>query len=166
VYVIFLEQRYESFLPGFDVVEKDVMEAARAEAVNKELAKQTLDIQNAVTEALAAGTSFPDAVKPYSLTAVVTPEFDLSSELDDPYADRLVPASLNIAQGRLCQPVPVDGGVLLVYVAERITADAAVGLPALRDQLVSGLAGARARRMAADWQGALMREADLRLNQK
>ena len=165
VYVLSLEQRYESFLPGFDIVEKDVMEATRSRKVSDAVAERSSEIQDALTKALEAGTAFEEAVKPFGLAVVTTAEFDLRSDLDDPYADVLVPACVTVEQGALCEPTPVEDGVLFTQVARRTQTDAELGLPAMRDELVSGLARVRSQRLAADWQDELIREADLKIDE-
>lgn len=164
VYVISLEQRYESFLPGFDAVEKEAAEAARSRAVSDAVAERAIEIQDALTKALEAGTAFAEAVKPFGLAVETTAEFDVRSELDDPYAEVLVPSCVMVPQGALCEPVPVEDGVLFAAVARRTQTDAELGLPAMREELVSGLSRIRSQRLAADWQDGLIREADLKLN--
>lgn len=166
VYVLTLEQRYESFLPAFDVVEKEATAAARAQAASRIAAKRTLEIRDAISAALAAGTGFKDAVKPYGVDVKTTKEFDLTSNLENDYAEQLMQSSITVGQGQLGPVVPVEAGALLVYVAQRTSVDAEIGMPAIRDELISGLSGSRAKRLAADWRAELIKEADLKLIEK
>jgi peptidyl-prolyl cis-trans isomerase D len=158
VYVLSLEQQYPSFLPSFAAVEKEVTEAAREQAVARKLAGRAIEIRDAAAKALAGGSDFKAAVKPSGLKVRTTPEFDLSTELKDEYADTLVELCLNVPQGGLCEPAPVKAGVLIAYVAGRKSTDADAGLPAIRQELVDGLSRARAQRLAAGWQASLLRE--------
>lgn len=162
VYVLSLEKLYPSFLPDFEVVEEQVMDAARAQAVASALSDRALELQGTVSAALTAGTSFEEAMKPYNLKIETTEEFDVTSELDNEYADVLVPICLNTQQGELCRPVPVKEGVLIAYVAERKSTDIDVGMPGIRQELVAGLSQGRVRQLAADWQGALLSEANFK----
>lgn len=162
VYVLSLEQQYTSFVPTFSAVEKEVTETAREDAVAKALAERALEVKKAIAEAITAGTGFKEAVKPFSLKVQTTPEFDISTELKDEYADTLVQLCLNIPQGGLCDPAPVKEGVLLACVAERKSTDADAGLPAIRQELVDGLARGRAQRLAASWQASLLREGNFK----
>jgi hypothetical protein len=121
-----------------------------------------MEIEKAVAEAMAAGTGFKEAVKPFGLKVQTTPEFDISTELKDKYADTLVKLCLNVKQGKLCPPAPVEGGVLLACVAERKSTDEAAGLPAIREELADGLARNRAQRLASAWQGSLLSEGNFK----
>lgn len=162
VYVLSLEQRYPSFIPSFETVEKQVMSAAREQAVVKALAERAYEVKTAVEKALAAGTGFKAAVTPFGFKVQTTPEFDYSAELKDPYADTLVSLCLNVPQGALCAPAPVKDGVLLAYVNSRKSTDEASGLPAIRQELVDSLSRSRAQRLASAWQDALLKEADFK----
>jgi len=162
VYVLSLEQRYPSFIPTFDAVEKEVMTAARDQAVAKALAEHAIEIEKTVTAAMASGSSFKDAVKPLGLKVQTTPEFDISTELKDKYSDTLIAVCLNVQKGNLCKPAPVDGGVLLACVTDRKSTDEASGLPAIRQELINGLSRSRAQRLSASWQEALLSEGNFK----
>ncbi|MBI9020534.1 MAG: SurA N-terminal domain-containing protein [Verrucomicrobia bacterium] len=162
VYVLSLEKILPSFLPDFEVVADKVMDAARAQAVANALSDRALELQGAVSAALAAGSSFEEAIKPYNLKIETTEEFDVTSQLDNEYADVLIPICLNRQQGELCRPVPVKEGVLIAYVAERKSTDIEVGLPGIRQELVEGLSQGRVRQLASDWQASLLREANFK----
>ena len=159
VYVLSLEQQYPSFLPDFEVVEDQVMEAARAQAVSEAVSVRATELQETLSAALAAGDTFKDAIKPYGLNIETTEEFDVTTELTNDYANVLIPICLNTQQGELCQPVPVEEGILLAYVAERKSIDAELGLPAIRQELVAGLSQNRVRQLTQDWQASLLDDA-------
>ena len=162
VYVLSLEQQYPSFLPEFEVVEDQVMEAARAQAVAEALSDRAAELQETLTTALAAGTGFEEALKPYQLDIKTTEEFDVTTELTNDYANVLIQICLNTKQGELCRPIPVEEGILLATVAERKSTDVEVGLPAIRQELVDGLSQARARQLSSDWQASLLDEANFK----
>ncbi|MFA6174584.1 MAG: SurA N-terminal domain-containing protein [Kiritimatiellales bacterium] len=162
VYVLSLDQRYPSFVPTFDAVEKEVMAAAREQAVVKVLAEHAIEIEKTIATAMASGTGFKEAVKPLGLKVQTTPEFDLSTELKDKYSDTLIAGCLNVPQGKLCKPAPVDGGVLIAFVNARKSTDEASGLPALRQELTAGLSRSRSQRLASGWQESLLSEANFK----
>jgi len=162
VYVLSLEQRYPSFLPEFDVVEAQVMEAARAQAGAKAVTDRATELEEEITASLTSGNSIEEALKPYSLTLETTGEFDLTTSLDNEYANILIPICLNKAEGELCRPVPMAEGILIAYVAQRVSTDIEIGLPAVRQELVSGLTRNRSRQMAEEWQDSLLREANFK----
>ena len=162
VYVLSLEQRYPSFVPTFDAVEKEVTAAARDQAVAKALAEHAIEVEKTVTTAMASGTGFKEAVKPLGLKVQTTPEFDVSTELKDKYSDTLIALCLNVKEGELCKPAPVEGGVLLAYVAQRKSTDDASGLPAIRQELTDGLTRNRAQRLSSSWQESLLSEANFK----
>jgi hypothetical protein len=163
VYVISLEQRYESFLPGFEIVENEVTEAARARAEAEAGATRVMEVRAAIADALKTGSDFKAAVEPYGVDVQTTQEFDLTTPPGTDYDEALMRASVNVEQGELCQIVPVEEGALFAYVSQRTAIDSDIGLPALRDELISGLSGVRERRLTADWQKQLAEEANLQI---
>ena len=162
VYVLSLEQQYPSFLPSFEVVEDNVMEAAYAQAVAEAVSGRAEELQETLTAALAAGDAFEEALKPYQLNIETTEEFDVTTELTNDYANVLIPICLNTQQGELCQPAPLEEGILIAYVAERKSTDVELGLPAIREELVAGLSQNRVRQLTQDWQESLLKEANFK----
>lgn len=163
VYVLSLDQRYESFLPEFELVEDDVMEATKAQAVNEALADRSLEVRDTLAVVLEGGKSFKEAVAPLGLTVHTTEEFDMSTSSDDEYADQLIATGIDAEEGELCTPVPVADGVLFSYLAQRIVSDPELGMAAVREELVDALGSVQSRRLAESWTAALMEEADLQL---
>lgn len=159
VYVLSLEQQYPSFIPSFEAVEEKAMAAARVQATTKTLAERAMAIKEAVSKALAEGTSFRDSVKPFHLNVQTTEEFDVSTTLTNDYANVLISACLNVQQGKLCEPSAVKEGVLIAYVVERKAIDVDVGLPAIRQELADELALTRAQLLTAEWQKHLLDKA-------
>jgi len=165
VYVISLEQRYESFLPSFEAVEAEVTEAASERAVREAEANRLIEIREAVAAALKTGSDFKAAVEPYGVDVLTTEEFDLTSPPGTDYDDALMRASVNVEQGELCQLIPVEGGALLASVAQRTSVDPVIGLPALREELISGLTQVHEQRLFAAWQQQLIEEAELQIDE-
>jgi hypothetical protein len=164
VYVISLDKRYESFIPGFETVEKQAVAAARARGMAEAAAARVQEIRDAVADALKNGSDFKTALQPYGVAVQTTEEFDLTSPPENDYANDLMRASIDVEQGGLCPVVPVQGGALFAYVAQRTATDPAVGLPALRDELVQSLSRVYSQRLVGDWQDQLMKEADLQID--
>jgi len=163
VYVISLEQRYDSFLPDFGVVEKEATEAARAHAAGEAGAVRVIEIRDAIAAALQTGSDFKAAVEPYGIEVQSSEEFDLTSPPETDYADALMRASIDMKQGAFCKMVSVEEGVLFAYVARRTAIDSDIGLPALREELIQGLSGVRAQRLAADWQQQMAEDAEFQI---
>lgn len=162
VYVLSLEQRYAAFIPTFDAVEAEVTKEVREQAIAKALAERAVEIDQAVVKSMSTGASFKAAVAPFGLKVQTTPEFDMSTESKDKYADVLASLCINVPQGKLCKPAPVEGGVLLACVTSRKSTDATVGLPAIREELVDSLSRGRAQRLVSSWQESLLREGKLK----
>lgn len=156
VYVLSLEKRYPAFVPEFDAAKEDALAAARNRAVNKALAARAIEIKETVQGALNDGSEFVSAMKPFGLTVKTTSEFDITTELKDPYAQMLAEKCINVQEGDLCEPVPVEEGVLLAHVALRESTDADIGLPAVRGELAAGLSRSRAQRLTVSWQDSLL----------
>jgi len=162
VYVLHLEKQYPSFIPAYDAVKDEVMEAAGMQAAFDALAGLAEEVHQSVADALAEGSGFEQALDAHNLTAETTEEFDLSSPPDSPYADTLLRTCLTAEAGELCPAAGVPEGVLLVYVSARTPMDASIGLPAIRGELAAGLSRQRAQRLVAGWQKALLEEAEFK----
>ncbi|NOU35843.1 MAG: hypothetical protein HOO88_03610 [Kiritimatiellaceae bacterium] len=166
VYVLSLEQRYPAFIPTFDAVAAEVTKEAREQAIARALAERAVEIDQAVVKAMSTGANFKTAIAPFGLKVQTTPEFDMSTELKDKYGDVLASLCINVPQGKLCNPAPVEGGVLLACVTSRKSTDADVGLPAVREELTDSLSRGRTQRLVSSWQEALLREGNLKDLQK
>lgn len=162
VYVLSLEQRYPSFVPEFDAVEQEVTKEARRQAVIKVLAERASEIQTAVAKAGETGTGFREAVAPFNLPVQTTPEFDMSTELDDKNAAALMRHCVDLKQGQLCELTPVENGVLLACVASRKNAEAGAESSELRKELSDYLSRSRSQNLADEWQTSLLTEGNFK----
>lgn len=159
-YVLSLERRFESFVPDFDVVQDEVRKAALEYAVRERLVQRAMEVHAAAVEAAFEGRSFRDAVAAFDLESVRTPQFSLTGdELDDPFAYELISLSLDAGEGWVSEPEPVEGGVLIVHVAQRVSLDPEEDLPEWRDELVAGLEQNRARQLVSGWRESVLAEA-------
>lgn len=156
VYVLSLEQKYPSFIPAYEAVESDVMERARRQAVAKALAERAAEVQEAVAKATEKQVGFKAVVSPFGLTVKTTPEFDISTELDDPNAETLKKICSGVKQGALCEMAPVDEGVLLAYVSVRKPSDIPLETSEIRESLADWLSSTTAKKLAAEWQDSLL----------
>ncbi|MFA5689367.1 MAG: SurA N-terminal domain-containing protein [Kiritimatiellales bacterium] len=160
VYIISLGQRYDSFIPSFDVVASDASEKAKAKAVNEALTRRALEIYGTLVTKIAAGETFGAAINEFNLDPVTTPEFSMMSDLDDPNAAAIMPLCINAQKGEVCEPAPVADGVLIAYIADRKAIDSEVGLTGMREELVHMMENSRAQQLAASWRNALLVEAE------
>ena len=161
VYVIALEKRLPAFLPGYDVVKKDVLEAAKTAAEEQAYIKKTEAIHSEIETALKAGTSFVDAASRQKLKVKTTEPFSVASPPDMELGQALVQSCVMFDAGTLVDLIPSTDGFVIAYVAGRQVADEATELPLLRAQLEAGIQRDKASRLATAWQQSILEEAAL-----
>jgi hypothetical protein len=161
VYVIALERRLPAFLPGYDVVKEDVLEAATAAATEKAYVKKAEAIHSEIETALKAGTSFADAASKQKLNVETTEPFSAATPPDMELGQALVQACVMFDADTLVDLIPSVDEFLIAYVAEKQVADEAIELPMMRAQLEAGIRRDKASRLATAWQESILEEAAL-----
>ena len=161
VYVIALEKRLPAFLPGYDVVKEDVLEAAKAAAAEDAYIKKAESIHAEIETALQNGTSFADAASRYKLNVETTAPFSAATPPDIELGQALVQSTIMFDAGTLVDLIPATDEFVLAYVAEKQVADEATELPLIRTQLEAGIRRDKANRLAAAWQESILEEAAL-----
>ncbi|HSR88439.1 MAG TPA: SurA N-terminal domain-containing protein, partial [Pontiella sp.] len=82
VYVIALERRLPAFLPGYDVVREDVIEAAKTAAAERAYITLAETIHSEIETALKGGASFADAASRQKLNVETTGPFSAAAPPD------------------------------------------------------------------------------------
>lgn len=159
VYVLALKKKLDSFVPAFDFVRDDAMEAAKLAAAEKAYAEKAEQIHSDIQNALDAGTSFADAISKYNMELKKTEPFDISTSLEDEFGQQIKGASLLCKQGNLTELIATPDEYLVAYVAEKVSGDEAAALPGMRNELVNNLSNEKAAQLVAAWQDALLEEA-------
>jgi peptidyl-prolyl cis-trans isomerase D len=161
VYVIALERRLPAFLPGYDVVREDVMEAAKTAAAEKAYIKKAETIHSEVETALKEGTSFADAASRQKLTIEATEPFSAAAPPELELGPVLVQSTVMFDEGTLVELIPAMDEFVIAYVAEKQVADEVTELPLMRAQLEDGIRRDKASRLATAWQQSVLAEAEL-----
>jgi hypothetical protein len=159
VYVISLVKKLDSFLPDFDVVRDDVVEAAKFAAAEKAYVEKAEQIHAEIGQALETGTGFTNAVARFNLEVTKTEPFDNSTPLEDEFGQQLKGAAVRCSEGSLTDLVATRDQFLVAYVSEKVPGDEATALPGMRSELVRNLTNEKSVRLVAAWQDALMDEA-------
>lgn len=161
VYVIALEKRLPAFLPGYDVVKEDVLEAAKTVAAEKAYVKKAEEIHSEIETALKAGTSFADAASRQKVKIESTEPFSAATPPDMELGQALVQSCVMFDEGTLVDLIPSMGEFVIAYVAEKQVADEVTELPIIRAQLEAGIGRDKASRLATAWQQSILEEAAL-----
>ncbi len=161
VYVIALEKRLPAFLPGYDVVREDVLEAAKTGAAEKAYVMKAEAIHSEIETALKAGTSFADAASRQKVKIDRTEPFSAATPPDMELGQALVQSCVMFDEGTLVDLIPSMGEFVIAYVAEKQVADEATELPLIRAQLEAGIGRDKASRLATAWQRSILEEAAL-----
>ena len=161
VYVIALKKRLPAFLPGYDVVKEDALEAAKTVAAEKAYFEKAEAIHSEIATALKAGTSFSDAASRQKLKIENTEPFSAAMPPDMELGQALVQSCVMFDAGTLVDLIPLADEVVIAFVAEKQVADEALDLPLMRTQLEAGIRRDKASRLAAAWQDSVLEEAAL-----
>ncbi len=161
VYVIALEKRLPAFLPGYDVVKEDVLEAAKVAAAEDAYVNKAESIHAEIETALKEGKSFADAASRLKLKIETTEPFSASTPPDVELGQALVQSTIMFDKNTLVDLIPSENEFVLAYVAEKQAADEATELPMIRAQLEAGIRRDKASRLATAWQQSILEEAAL-----
>ena len=161
VYVIALEKRLPAFLPGYEVVKEDVLEAAKTVAAEKAYVLKAEAIHSEIETALKAGASFADAAARQKLKIESTEPFSAATPPDMELGQALVQSCVMFDEGTLVDLIPATDEFVVAFVAEKQVADEALELPLIRAQLEAGIQRDKATRLAGAWQESILKEAAL-----
>lgn len=161
VYIIALEKKYPSFLPTFDVVKDDAIQAASAAAMQKTYDKKAESIHADIEAALKAGSSFTDAASKFNLQVKTTEPFDVSDPPEGEYGHQLMEATALFDAGTLVDLISTDETYMIAYVAVKTVADETTQLPSMRARLEAGIRHDKAGRLVNAWQESTLKEAGM-----
>ena len=157
VYLIALDRKTDARIPAFDEVKAEALEAAREKAAFDALQSKADEILTAVKAAVKSGKSFESALAPFKLKATTTEPFTIASgaETESDTFQTLMRAAINRNEGEVMDAMPVTGGMLIGFVAQRKPADHAT-LAAIRGDIVQFLKKRRGDMLFAEWQACLV----------
>jgi peptidyl-prolyl cis-trans isomerase D len=159
VYVLALSKKLDAFLPSFEIVRDDAIEAAKLAAAEEAYIEKSEEIQKAIKAAIKAGSSFSDAIAKYKLETKTTEPFNISSTLEDEFGQQIKQAAAYVGQGKVTDLISTPNGFLVAYVAKKVQGDEATALPPMRAELVDSINQNKARLLAATWREDLLKEA-------
>ncbi|VGO17403.1 Peptidyl-prolyl cis-trans isomerase D [Pontiella desulfatans] len=160
VYVIALEKKLPAFLPAFDVVKADAIEAARITASEKAYVEKSESVHKDVEAAIKAGTSFADAISKYNMELQTTLPFNATTQLEGDFANEIMGSTVQYDAGTLVDLISTPSDFLMAYVATKELADEEATLPSMRDELAAGIKQQKAAQLAQAWQESLLKEAN------
>jgi peptidyl-prolyl cis-trans isomerase D len=161
VYVIALERRLPAFLPEYDVIREDVIEAAKSDAAERAYVTIAETIHSDIAAVLKGGTSFADAATGQKLQVETTEPFSVSAPPDMELGQTLVQSTVMFDEGTLVDLIPTADEFVIAYVAEKQAADEDTELPLVRAQLEDSMRQDKISRLAAAWQQSILEEAEL-----
>lgn len=158
IYIMAYKSRAEARVPSFAEAASNVMADARSMAVRDAasmLAKKTRD---AMESAAKNGQSIGAAVKALGVTVTNTPLFSATTgeELEIPHFSELIRTVLTLNAGEVAEPVPTFGGILIVHLAQRVSADLTV-FEQNRPMLSQRIRQSQARNLFESWQEYLLK---------
>ena len=156
VYVAALVKKLNSFIPEFDVVKNDAIAKATAKATREALLKKAEELKKA-----AEAGNFKKVIADAGAKTTTTQEFSLQNPLqENPNANTLLGAALELKTGEISEPLPALNRVLiLAEMTNRKAADEA-NIEGTRETLVSAVENQQMQAIIASWQNAILTEAD------
>lgn len=126
VYMFGLKEKIPPQTQPFEQVKEQLEQQYRREKAMELLMNAATQIKASLTNALAAGQSFEQAVQALGFSPVKLPEFSLSSGMPDNWDQRIMFSTVqsavrNLGKGQLSDPLPARDGRCLIYVIERVT---------------------------------------------
>lgn len=161
IYVIDIEKRFPSFLPGYDAIAKQVMEAAQKAAADKAYIEKAQSIHTDIAAALKAGTAFKAAADKAGLKVKTTKTFSVSDPLSDDIGRKIMQATAWFDTGTLVDLIPDNDNFLIAYVAKKVPADKSKADPDLIAEIKSSVQRDKASRLASAWQQSVLKEAQV-----
>ena len=157
VYVIYLEKKIDSRVPGFDEAKESVLKAARQRAMADALSAKAGAVKDAAEAGLAAGKSFSKSIAEFGLkTETAEPFSGLSgSSSTNEIVQALVQSVVAYNQGEIADPIPVADGLIVAYLAERTPGEVS-DFDAYRDEIAAAVRNRRAQTLFTEWQAALL----------
>lgn len=157
VYVAFLSKVHPPRVPDFNEVRDRVAKAAERKALFDAVAAKAEKVRDAAVAGLAAGKSFADSVSGMGLSVESAEPFTgiSGSTSEDEAVQALVHAVVACNQGEVAEPAPVEGGLVVAYVAKRTPSDPAT-FDAYRDEIAKTIRNRRAQELFMDWQLSLL----------
>lgn len=160
VYVIALRERIPARVPAFEEVKEDALRIARQDAIIAALQKKAESLREEAQKALEQKITFAEAMAFQNLTVTTTELFSASTGLTDTNAPEreILTTVMTMNRGEISDPVPVPGGLLVIYLRDRKPAETA-SLEAIRPQLIDTIRRQSARLWFDAWQAHLLRAA-------
>lgn len=159
VYVISLKQKYDAFLPAFEVVAEDALEAAKLAGAETAYVEKAEQVHGEIQTALKAGTVFADAAKKQKLELKTTAPFNATSNLEDEFGREIMTGAIRVEKGTLTDLIATPDEFIVAFVAEKVPGDEATALPGMRDELANSIGNDKSSRLVAAWRDGLLDEA-------
>ncbi len=163
VYILVLQSKMPSFLPGFEIVADEAMTAAKASAAEKAYAQKAEAIHADLETALKAGASFEDAASKAGLTITTTEPFSAAEPPEDDLGQNILRQTVLFDAGTLVDLIPTEEEFIVAYISAREPADRLTADPNLMAQLKASVQNDKATRLATAWRESILKEANLEI---
>jgi hypothetical protein len=152
VYLLMVWTNSPAYTPAFEEIVEQVRPLALAQARQKAFDRLCDDSRARLKEALAQGMTFEAAAAAQALNVSTSFTFAVQSadRMTFPNAQAVIPAVMRLRKGDLSGAIPVFGGALLAYIADREPGDA-LTTEMIRPQVREALLRRREAALVADW---------------
>jgi parvulin-like peptidyl-prolyl isomerase len=160
VYVMALLEAADARVPAFEEVADEVTLAAQARATRQQVVDLAETFKEMVEQGLGEGRTFAGIAEEMAIPVTGPLSFTAAEGLPDlPFGRQLMLAVQNHNEDEVTEPIDIEDGQAVVYVASRTPADPAQ-YDDFRPQIVESLSRERAQVLFNEWQENLLKEAN------
>ena len=118
IYIIALEDKYDSYTPFYEEVKKNVFESAQSLANDLFYTDYANNIYTEINDLLSSGNGFKETLKKYNLSLQTTEAFSLNKPLEGMLLSEIMRQTYSSVEGELSYFNTPDG-LILLYVESR-----------------------------------------------
>lgn len=160
VYVLALNETYESYVPELEEVRDAVEEDARINAIQNLMIERGNEFREAAIEDLETTNTIAYTADKFGYPVeVVTNISAISASITNGYNELLLRSAITHNEGEVTDMLPYEDGSLVAYIKRRMVADNA-SFRGFQPQLIDSIREGRAARIFREWQEQLLKDGD------
>jgi hypothetical protein len=161
-YVLADDDRIDAHIPTFEAARDRILPVAREALAHEAFMQDAEKLRKTIVTAVTDGAPFAQAAQAHGVNLFTNQSFSVYADETPafPFADKLIMRAADLEAGSISEPIPVEGGAILVHVMSREAGDPAVG-QTLQPQLVATIERYRSSALFRAWGDAILDEANL-----
>ncbi|MDD4871249.1 MAG: SurA N-terminal domain-containing protein [Kiritimatiellae bacterium] len=160
VYVLASRERQKSHLPDFSNVVNQAISMVKKESEHEAFIKKCTEIRDSAAKTLKSGQTFDKALKNYNASVSTNMTFSAYEAASSPfeYFDVILPKIMSMTKGDITEPLEIDDGMIIVYVADK-KPGVAGSAEMLRPEMIGAIDRSLVTALYEDWKEYLLSKA-------